>query len=83
MEINKIHEIRSSQDLKSLYLKKREMSFVHELGHALGFTGHSPYSNDTMYTEYQDNNADAILTNTDKQSLKQIYASLNLGGVNE
>ena len=59
------------------------MSFVHELGHALGFTGHSPYSNDTMYKAYQDNNADAILTNTDIQSLKQIYASLNLGGVNE
>lgn len=45
-------------------------AFTHELGHGLGWLGHSSDSNDVMY---HDNRAVTTLTNRDKNHLVQNY----------
>lgn len=43
---------------------------LHELGHALGWTGHSSSSSDVMY---KSNSSVETLTNRDKRHLSQVY----------
>jgi predicted Zn-dependent protease len=66
LTINRLNgEVLSDPAMKAVCL--------HELGHALGISGHSPYSNDIMYPTL---NFDQVLTNLterDTATIKRLY----------
>lgn len=47
---------------------------LHEVGHALGISGHSPSSSDVMYPSYTPATAHQVLSQADKDTLKAVYA---------
>ena len=57
----------------SLSYYEQYRSAVHELGHALGYNGHSPSSTDIMYAYNNESNTNYTLTTNDIAHLKQVY----------
>ena len=60
--------------------QKMKYIMLHELGHALGYIGHSPNSDNIMYKEINDNNNDCKLEFGDTYSLSQMYDEYYVGG---
>jgi predicted Zn-dependent protease len=48
---------------------------LHEIGHALGITAHSPISNDIMYARTTSSDANNELTQRDKNTLFMLYSA--------
>jgi len=72
----KINTDCTSGMAKEQAIEKIKQISMHQLGHALGIYGHSPDSNDIMYSNFNANK----LSDRDKNTIKEIYKNVKPDG---
>ncbi len=64
------------RDGQEAALPQLETAVLHEMGHALGLTGHSPSPTDVMY-KYVTHESQPVLSNRDRNTLRALYSRPN------